>query len=1079
MSITLASRERDRDGLSDVVRYAVARGFPPAACVLVDDAVRARELAEILLARGPLVGVEIMTLSEAEEALVGGPSPLARALAAHALAVAHGALEPLATPRRAVDLARWLEERVAPRDGNPREVPRCPISIPAEVEEELVAAYRHSVGAPGHEAGVRPPTFAAHAFVRGASDARLLVACEARWWRDPRWPPIWDASSHRGVEVVLAEPDESGLSGAHQLERWLSGRATHLPPRTDEGSPGDCATVATLDDTRLDEVERIAETLRWEVAHGLDAGRAVVVAARPEDYRTLLLEVVPRAGLSVAPVDPLPLDRTPAGRLTLDVLELVADGFRLPALLRFLAACDVEPLGSEPIEPVRGRPPLAQWIGDEWARARGDWGALLGRLRSATATETAPEGAPSDAERHVLAILDALDRLDRPAPPIELARELGRLLADSGALRVLARPSWSGRSGGFAGLRDAFPADARERASAISETHRRVEWVARWLATESRSILAGRSATPGPEIRAADLLAPVAIALAFPGPLVAPPPDAVRFAGLDRLPSLSRVERVFIVGLDDDAAQGPTFPRSSADVAGWLARIGAGHASAVTLSAPRRQGDRELLAPTWLEDLVATRPDPTTPARNTGPPGADATPGGHPLPTRTYALDRCLGAACRLGTVDPPLLTAATRPGGRPRSAALAGAWVEAVRRSAARSPYAGWLAGTSAWNARADAPVWSATKLERYARCPFRYFAHDVLRVAEPASLGRDVPLGEVGTIVHAALCRAGHALREATARAAADALSEDHDDVYAWVRQEVLAIAGAEIHRGFDALDHCAPVFRDRRKEQALATLSRFVAQELDLARASSSRLAPRFFELAFGVDRPGLDVASGSIEVGDTGVWLSGSIDRIDVAPIDDARATASNAAAPTLAALICDYKTGRVPDSHQIENGLGFQLPLYLLVAPRLLAARGVGDRTVAAVAGRYFQVKSPIDWGWKGGVGDRDRARELGVALPKEGDLDPEGFARLLDGYRDALVSLTRHRARGDFATGPLHPVTLECRTCPYATCCRADPDHAAWRARDAERGATDEWLPRRLASRHPEPDAADPDEAVE
>ncbi|MFW6108202.1 MAG: PD-(D/E)XK nuclease family protein, partial [bacterium] len=224
-----------------------------------------------------------------------------------------------------------------------------------------------------------------------------------------------------------------------------------------------------------------------------------------------------------------------------------------------------------------------------------------------------------------------------------------------------------------------------------------------------------------------------------------------------------------------------------------------------------------------------------------------------------------------------------------------------------------------------------SATALESYAACPFRYFLERVLGVEpleEPETVTRLSALDR-GRLLHDVLYRA---LVQARAEGTLPLTAEHEEQVLATAR-EAFARAEAEGQTGL------APVWQVERGGLELE-LRRFVLDEA----SDTAGYVPRHFEVAFGQRAPrgegDLGDAEGVLfDLGDgRALRLRGRIDRVDVRPAD-------------ASARVLDYKTGSVPQGLKNESfvgGTALQLPLYLRAAQELLGE----EATATLAAYRY-------------------------------------------------------------------------------------------------------------------------------
>jgi len=232
---------------------------------------------------------------------------------------------------------------------------------------------------------------------------------------------------------------------------------------------------------------------------------------------------------------------------------------------------------------------------------------------------------------------------------------------------------------------------------------------------------------------------------------------------------------------------------------------------------------------------------------------------------------------------------------------------------------------------------VYSATSLETYAQCPFRFFLGNVLRLEDLPDGDQNLSPADRGSAVHDILStfyrrwlaagrgnitpasiEAATSLMQEIAR---EELDRHHFESPLW-EATCLQMKGSP---------HAGPGY-----------LERFLTKE---AEAEDSPLVPSHFEFSFGMDPSGTDDPASVQEAvaltssdGCEKLRIRGRIDRIDISPEG--------------LFLIYDYKTGRGhPKFKDIEEGKALQLPLYLLAFEALSEKRGV--------AAGYYQIRKEV------------------------------------------------------------------------------------------------------------------------
>lgn len=291
-----------------------------------------------------------------------------------------------------------------------------------------------------------------------------------------------------------------------------------------------------------------------------------------------------------------------------------------------------------------------------------------------------------------------------------------------------------------------------------------------------------------------------------------------------------------------------------------------------------------------------------------------------------------------------------------------------------------------------ASLPVeWSATDLETFAACPYRFLLRTA-GVREPDGADLDMEPRDEGAMVHAIL--------EAFVRSRRDRgawpLAGDEAD-----REEARRIAADVVSR-FEAEGRVGdPSTWAGRREAVLMRLDRFVEAE---ARAVDG-LRPVLLEYAFG-GRSGRPAFAIPAPGGD--VLLQGRIDRVDA---DDQRL------------LVVDYKNSRSSgDARErlSDEELGtssFQAPIYLLAAARELPGRSELSATYSLL--RSGERVAP----WTIAPGDPFLAQDEKCRA----EIRAFGGRTLADGVVAAV---------GRIRSGAMPVAPRDCTGCPYGAVCR-------------------------------------------
>jgi RecB family exonuclease len=313
-----------------------------------------------------------------------------------------------------------------------------------------------------------------------------------------------------------------------------------------------------------------------------------------------------------------------------------------------------------------------------------------------------------------------------------------------------------------------------------------------------------------------------------------------------------------------------------------------------------------------------------------------------------------------------------------------------------------------------------SATQLEAYAQCPFRFLLEHVLKKEPPADPGVETDFGRRGTLVHDVLAELHRILFDGREKA----------------KGEDSFSRGEEISRMFHELLEKKLQSRasSSQVQQALERIEQRLLTEWGVAyggqwdeyvaglpRAVDAPLLPAKFETAFGTPRPGYEPVNEpaaenlpALVFGDgpNAVRVGGRIDRIDVGEVDGC-----------VVYTVIDYKTGRRSGGKidSVESGRKLQLALYALAVARL---------EIAGPAGRpwhmgYWHVK---ETGFAPET--KQKQSKSGEPLPME-DAAWDALVETLDRLIPRLAGGIR---AGVFA---IYNADDTCTSgCPYNTICR-------------------------------------------
>ena len=330
---------------------------------------------------------------------------------------------------------------------------------------------------------------------------------------------------------------------------------------------------------------------------------------------------------------------------------------------------------------------------------------------------------------------------------------------------------------------------------------------------------------------------------------------------------------------------------------------------------------------------------------------------------------------------------------------------------------------------------VWSASQLEQYASCPYRFFLERVvgLDALEDPALEDDYALrGRLAHAVIAAVHRRLNELGQPTSPCSREA------DDFAREAIEVLE----EIQHAARSDGTMSGSLRELYGRLVSQWLGQYQRQHRDYEAQLSSagvRLLPTYFEIAFGppASSEGDELADPApddglstrepfvLECGEETVKLSGRIDRIDVGQIGNQ--TVFN---------VVDYKTGSSSKHDRaLAEGRLLQLPLYALAVQELLMA----DRGAVPLTAGYWHVKAG---GHKASVTFHEPGGD-GLQLSDQ-------WRALKPRLIEQVTSVIRGLRSGHF---PVYSADPQCTSrCEFHTVCRVGQSRAlekTWPPADA------------------------------
>ena len=306
-----------------------------------------------------------------------------------------------------------------------------------------------------------------------------------------------------------------------------------------------------------------------------------------------------------------------------------------------------------------------------------------------------------------------------------------------------------------------------------------------------------------------------------------------------------------------------------------------------------------------------------------------------------------------------------------------------------------------------------SATQLENYAKCPYKYFVENVLRLETIAEPVEELEAFEYGSLIHSILYEFYTKLKEKGI-----VLSNCSNEEFK--SAEILLFKIAE--RKFDELNlNPEYSFYEREKllgineERMQSLLYKFLEEE----RKNESGYVPEFFELSFGKVKHE-EKFSQKFKEGVTAgkVKLRGKIDRIDI-----------NEAEKTL--KVIDYKLGGTkPTAEELTTGISLQLPLYLFAAKELIRTE-LGSEYKPAGAEIFSLKFNENDFGRKS-VSLKGRRSKM-----QSTEEEIQAAEEMIKICLEMVSKFTEEIAQGKFHLSTLkNRETKVCRFCDFKRICR-------------------------------------------
>ena len=291
----------------------------------------------------------------------------------------------------------------------------------------------------------------------------------------------------------------------------------------------------------------------------------------------------------------------------------------------------------------------------------------------------------------------------------------------------------------------------------------------------------------------------------------------------------------------------------------------------------------------------------------------------------------------------------------------------------------------------------WSATRLNEYGKCPFRYWVGQVMKLDRHEEPTLEIEPRLLGQTYHKAL----ELFYQRVIDAKLDGIGADLERSRALFKESVnqaLAWLESESRVKDNEFWHYLKIEMEFR-------LNRFLEHELERESKAKIKFVPYRVEAPFGISTdsgphsPALVIADG-----DTKVAIRGFIDRIDI----EQGTEADSGSRPRL--RVVDYKAGSsYISAAEAVAGRNLQMPIYMLAAEECVLKGG------KPVEGVYLSVSSGKSIG-RVDFGDSDKRIAVEEAV------------------RGHAVDFVRSIKRGDFSVAPNG--SSVCDSCRHSQVCR-------------------------------------------
>ena len=318
---------------------------------------------------------------------------------------------------------------------------------------------------------------------------------------------------------------------------------------------------------------------------------------------------------------------------------------------------------------------------------------------------------------------------------------------------------------------------------------------------------------------------------------------------------------------------------------------------------------------------------------------------------------------------------------------------------------------------------AWSTSQLERYAYCPFQFYAERILKLEPLDGLKLTTNYLRRGKLMHDALANFHARIRDVVAELAVTE-SVEEQEMFQGLQAELNALVEATPLWGVEE------ALRELEVQDILDWAENYFAQhaEYDVRAADLDHpFIPTHFEVRFGPPRgdDGPEDALSTddafeLDIGDEKIKIVGRIDRVDIGQV-----------AGKVVFNVIDFKTGlsAALTDEQITTGVKLQIPLYAMA----LEKHVLKDQNAVAWEADYWWLKD-VGFGKKANQ-RKDTPKTFQMREFIDGEIkSTERWTQLTTSVIEAVRGIVHGVRAGAF---PMHCADENCTSrCDFRTVCR-------------------------------------------